>query len=140
MKKIKVIIMLTLFMSASLFAQSRDFGNLEVHYSALPSTFIQANIAKNYGIQRSEYIGLVNITILDKYQHLKAKKATITGNGRNLIGQSIPLKFKKITEGDAIYYIAQYRFTNKEMVNFDIYIKTANKNNNLTFQHTFYVE
>jgi len=140
MKNIKVIIVFTFFMSPSIFAQTRDFDNLEVHYNALPSTFIPANIAKSYGIQRSEYIGLVNIMILDKYQHLKAQKSIIKGTGKNLIGQSTPLQFKKITEGDSVYYIAMYQFTHTEIVNFDIHIKTENKNNKLTFQHTFFVE
>lgn len=129
-----------LFMSASLFAQSRKFGNLEVNYTALPSTFIQANIAKTYGIKRSKHIGLVNINVRDKSKKLTSQKATITGTGKNLIGQSIPLKFKQITEGDAIYYIAPYQFTDREMVNFDIQIKTGNKNNRLAFKHKFYVE
>ena len=63
----------TLFLSALLFAslgvnaeQFKTFSNLEVHYIALPSTFIQPEIAKQYGIKRSKTNGLLNISILDK--------------------------------------------------------------------------
>ena len=141
MKTIKLLILSTLLMSASLFAgQSKDFGNLEVHYIALPSTFLQPNITKIYDIKRSAHTGLVNIAVLDKHQKLKAQKAHFTGTGKNLIGQSVELKFQEIVEGESIYYIATYQFTNEEIVNFDIKIKTDKKTNKLKFQHKFYVE
>lgn len=141
MKKIKLFILLTFFASASLFAeQSRDFGNLEVHYIALPTTFLQPNIAEIYDIERSSHTGLINITVLDKHQDLKAQKAKLTGTGKNLIGQSIELKFKEVVEGQSIYYLATYKFTNEEIVNFEIQIKTEKKTNKLKFQHKFYIE
>ena len=145
MRKIKLFILLSLFTSLTVFAeQSRDFANLEVHYIALPSTFLQANIAKVHDIERSSHTGLVNIAILDKDQDLKPQKAHFIGTAKNLIGQSVELKFKEIIEGQSIYYIATYKFTNEEIVNFEIKIKADDnknkKSNNLKFQHKFYVE
>lgn len=120
--------------------QFKQFSNLEVHYIAIPSTFIQPNIAKQYAIQRSKNNGLLNISILDNKQKNQSVEATLSGTGKNLIGQTHQLIFTKVKEGDAIYYLAEYPFTNEEIVNFDINIKTEKKSNTLKFQHKFYTE
>jgi len=120
--------------------QFKTFSNLEVHYIALPSTFIQPEVAKKYGIKRSKTNGLLNISILDKTQNKAAVSATLTGTGRNLIGQTHQLTFTEVKEGKAIYYLSDYPYTNEEIVNFEIKIKTQNRSNILKFQHKFYVE
>jgi len=125
---------------ASQAAQFKTFSNLEVHYIALPSTFITPNIAKQYAIKRSKTNGLLNISILDKRQNNSAVPATLTGTGRNLIGQIHQLTFTEVKEGKAIYYLAEYPYLNEEIVNFEINIKTDKKSNTLKFQHKFYVE
>ncbi|TEW54572.1 DUF4426 domain-containing protein [Psychromonas sp. RZ22] len=138
----KALLMSTLLFS-SVFAnagQFKQFANLEVHYIALPSTFIQPDVAQKNNIKRSKYNGLLNLAILDNNQDKKAVTAIITGTGRNLLGQTHQLKFTEIKEGKAIYYIAEYPFTNEEIVNFDINIKTEKKSNTLKFQHKFYVD
>lgn len=120
--------------------QYQQFSNLEVHYIAIPSTFIQAAIAKQYNIKRSKNNALLNIAILDKSKSKQAVQAELTGTGKNLLGQSHSLIFTEIKEGDAIYYLANYPFINEEIVNFKIHIKTDKNNNMLKFQHKFYVD
>lgn len=130
-----------LILSLPCFAeQSINFAHLQVHYSALPTTFLQAQIAKQYGIKRSKYTGMINITILDKKAKLTAVAGQLSGTGKNLLGQTEILKFKEVVEGDAIYYITTYPFSNEEIVNFNIKINTKNATNTLKFQHKFYVD
>ena len=124
---------------SSLAEQSQSFNNLEVHYIALPSTFLQPDIAKYYGIKRSKYTGFINISVLDKDADSKAISAQMSGSGRNLIGQIENLVFKEIKEADAIYYIAVYPFTNEEIVDFTIEIEAQDTSNTLKFRHKFYV-
>jgi len=139
---LKAILISTLLLTSFVVSaeQFKQFSNLEVHYIAIPSTFIQADIAKQYGIKRSNNNGLLNISILDNKQNKQAVKATLTGTGKNLIGQTHQLVFTPVKEGDAIYYLAEYPFTNEEIVNFNINIKTEKKSNTLKFQHKFYTE
>ena len=120
--------------------QLKTYANLEVHYIAIPSTFIQPNIAKQYGIQRSSHNGLLNISVLDKRKDKASVAATLSGTGRNLLGQTHRLTFTEVKEGKAIYYLAEYPYTNEEIVNFNINIKTEKKSNTLKFQHKFYVD
>lgn len=135
-----IAIMLSSVSLPSMAEQKQQFANLEVHYIALPSMFIEPAIAAQYGLKRSKYTGLVNISVLDKSQQSQPIEADLVGIGRNLIGQTEQLQFKKIKEGKSIYYIATYAFTNEEIVNFDVQIKAQDKTNRLKFQHKFYVE
>jgi len=128
------------FTQPGLAAQFQDFDNLEIHYIALPSTFLQADIAQKYNIKRSRYNGVINISVLDKKSNDKAVSASLSGTGKNLLGQSQTLSFTEIKEGDSIYYIADFPFTNEEIVNFNIIIKTPKKTNILKFQHKFYTD
>ena len=130
----------SLFSSMTVAEQSVSFANLQVHYIALPTTFLQPEIAQQYDIKRSKFTALINISILDENDNLKAVAAQLSGTGKNLIGQIETLNFNEIREGDAIYYIATYPFSNEEIVNFSIAIKSANTTNTLKFQHKFYTE
>ncbi|MCL1157936.1 DUF4426 domain-containing protein [Shewanella inventionis] len=122
--------------------QKQQVGNFDIHYMALNSTFITPEVAKTYGIERSGYNGLVNITVLNT--NLKGNPAVaveISGIANNLIDARITLDFKEIREGDAIYYIAEVPFRDDQEVNFDIAIKYANQlNTSLKFKQKFYVE
>jgi len=140
MLKIFFIALFTLVSLPSMAEQKQDFANLEVHYIALPSMFIEPSIAAQYGLKRSKHTGLVNISVLDKNQQSMPIEAQLIGIGRNLIGQKQQLTFKKIKEGKSIYYIAAYPFTNEEIVKFDVQIKTQDKTHRLKFEHKFYVE
>ena len=55
----------------------------------------------------------------------------MTGVARNLLGTTKTLDFKKVTEGEAIYYLATVPFTHKEVLRFDINIEQGKTSQNL---------
>lgn len=122
--------------------QKQQIGNFDIHYMALNSTFITPEIAKTYGIERSGYNGLVNITVLNTSQPgSPAVAVEISGVANNLIDARTTLDFKEIREGAAIYYIAEVPFRDDQEVNFDIAIRYTNQlNTSLKFKQKFYVE
>jgi len=128
------------FAQQSAAAQFKSFDNLEVHYIAFSSTFLQPETARKYNIKRSKYNGIINISVLDSNANAKAVAADISGTGKNLLGQTQTLSFVEIKEGNSVYYIADYPFTNEEIVNFSITVKAQDKSNLLKFQHKFYVD
>ena len=138
--KALLIAALFCFNSSSIAAQFKNFANQEVHYIALPSTFLQPEIAKKHAIKRSSYNGIINISVLDKNADREAIAAQISGTGKNLLGQTHSLKFVEIKQANALYYIADYPFTNEEIVNFNITIQAQKKTNTLKFQHKFYTD
>ena len=81
----------------------------------------------------------MNISVLDSRSQ-KAQEVEMSGTARNLLGTTKTLTFKKVTEGDAIYYLATVPFSHKEVLRFDINIEQGKASQNLKFQQTMYVE
>ena len=119
----------------------KKMDGLNIHYIALGSAFLTPEIAKAYGIERSRYKGLVNISVLDNTQAGNPSKTVfINGKARNDVGQIKSLEFTEVKEGDAVYYLAQVSYTNKETIYFDINITDKGKQHNLKFSQKFYVD
>ena len=122
------------------------FGDYEVHYIGLSSSFLSPEVAKIYDIPRSRTLGFLNISVLQKKtagQIPKALDAELTGSIRNLIGQSRELEFRRVREGQAIYYISTFRFDDGDMYNFDLDVVPSNakqKNFDVKFSQRFYEE
>ena len=116
----RILTVITLLLSGTVFAndqggQFKQLGDWEVHYIAFPSTFLQPNIAKHYGLERSKYSGVINISVLDsRHKDKPAQQVEIVGQARNLLGNTVSLDFKEVVEGDAVYYIAPIKFTMKK--------------------------
>lgn len=116
-----------LLFSHDSFAQpehAKRFGDYEVFYSVLNSTFIKPDTASRYGITRAKDRALVNIAVRkDSGQgNTSAHAVEISGSSSDLI-HSRPLDFREIREGDTIYYIAELTFRDKELRSFTINIK-----------------
>lgn len=108
---------------------------------AIGSTFFSPEIAQAYGISRSRYNGLINISVLDnsKEGH-PAKAVSIIGKAKNNLGQVKKLDFEEVIEGKAIYYLAQVNYRNEETLHFDISINDGKQKQKLTFSQTFYTD
>ena len=142
----RILTVITLLLSGTVFAndqggQFKQLGDWEVHYIAFPSTFLQPNIAKHYGLERSKYSGVLNISVLDsRHKDKPAQQVEIVGQARNLLGNTVSLDFKEVVEGDAVYYIAPIKFTNEEIYRFNIDLKQGRQQHTLKFQQKFYVD
>lgn len=144
-KRISAIVWLSLctLMMTSFTAsaeQMTKMGNWDVHYIAFGSTFLTPKIAKAYGITRSKYNGVINISVLNSSKDNKAEQVSIRGKGRNLVGNEVDLKFKEVIEGESVYYLAQISYSNEETFRFEIKIRQGNREETLKFNQVFYAE
>lgn len=96
-----------------------DFEKYSVHYSVFNSTFVPANVAANYGIKRSKYESLLNVSI-SPVGESGALPAKISGTVTNLMQQQKQLEFIKIEEKTTTYYIAPIRISGEEVVRIDL--------------------
>lgn len=128
-----------IFSFAAAAEQMQKLGDWDVHYSAFPSTFITAEVAKTYNIQRSRYLGLINISILSSKDQTALSK-TVSVTARNLLGNIRELEVREIREQNAIYYIAEVPHRNEETYRFTVTIKDADSSQILKFQQKFYVD
>ncbi|MFQ3209279.1 MAG: hypothetical protein ACI9U5_001616 [Colwellia sp.] len=140
--KLLIAFSLSLFVMASVNAENmKKLGSMNVHYMAIGSTFFTPEIAKAYGITRSRYNGLINISVLDNSQKGNpAKTVSLTGQAKNNLGQFKDLNFKEVKEGNAIYYLAQVNYSNEETIHFDIMINDGKDKQQLKFSQKFYVD
>lgn len=141
---LKMLIVLSLsfsFVSGASADNMKKLGSMNVHYMAIGSTFFTPEIAKVYGITRSRYNGLVNISVLDNTKAGKpAKTVTINGQAKNNIGQFKSIEFKEVKEGNAIYYLAQISYNHEETIHFNLTINDGKEQQTLKFSQKFYVD
>jgi hypothetical protein len=115
------LLFIALFLSLPALAERKmSFGDLDVHYIAFNSGFLQPDIAAATGLVRSKTLGVVNIAVLKAGQ---PSDANVSGAVKNLLGQNYPLNFKQVKEGEAIYYLAQFPFEDREVLRFTINVK-----------------
>mgnify|MGYP000173183464 CR=1 FL=1 len=119
--------------------QKKELGSWDVHYIAFTSTFLTPQVAKEYGLVRSKFNGIINISVLDR-QDKAAQSVILTGEAKNLIGVIKSLKFKQVTEGKAIYYLAVLPFSDQEQYRISIDINNGLEQKTLKFQHKFYAD
>jgi len=105
--------------------QMTSDGTYEIHYNAFNSTFLQPDVARNYGLTRSKTLALINVSVLKKMPDGSKKpvEAQVTGTVANLIQQSEKLSFSPIKETNALYYIGSYRFADDQPMRINIQVK-----------------
>lgn len=125
-KLFKVLFILALSLaSLNIYAEnSKEFGDYVVHYNAFRSDTISPEVAKQYGLARANNRVLINIAVLKKVMNTTGKPTSskVTGHASNLTGQLKQLEFKEITEGNAIYYLAETKISDGEFLKFDLKI------------------
>jgi hypothetical protein len=140
---------LTLLATVSTFPasaqQAQHFNDYTVHYNALNSSMISPEVAKVYGIRRSDSRALINVSVLRNTDKPlpKAVKATVTASARALMGQVRSIEMREILEGgDAIYYIGELSVRNMETLDFTIEVTAEGQSRpfEVKFRQQFYTE
>jgi len=114
--------------------QSERFGPFELHYSVVNTTFIDPAIAASYGITRGKKRAFINLAVREHSGATAAPRSMlITGRTWDLL-QRQTLEFREIREGEAIYYIAEFRFINEEWRFFEIDFRPDGADETYTFK------
>ena len=121
---------------------SQDFGEHVVHFNALITNTLPPSVTKQYGITRSQNRAMLNIIVLKKVMGMPGEPvpASIKASAVNLTGQRKHWTLRKIEEGNAIYYIAEFPVANEEILDFDIQVQPAGDTQtfNVRFRRQFY--
>jgi len=133
-----LMLMTSLAMASQRGEQKQVFGDYEIHYIGLNSTFLTPEVAEAYDITRSGALGYLSVSVLKKEaggELPTAVPAKLTGQLRNLIGQSKTLEFKPIKERNAVYYVTTFRFDDGDMYN--IFLQATPEGQTRTFDVKF---
>lgn len=101
----------------------KDFQNYEVHYNAVRTDSLTADVAKSYGIQRAANRVMITITVLRKTGDRQPRvpvEAQVEVDAYNLNGQLKGAEVRRVSEGEAIYYIGEVTISGAEILVFDI--------------------
>lgn len=124
-------------------ATSQTFGDYTLHYNVFNTSNLPASVAQTYNLVRGKNRALVNISVT-KTQHGQTSlglPAVVSVKTRNLMQQSQTLKVIEIDEGDAVYYLAPFRFYNEELLHFDVVLQyTGERPFKVTFNRTLYTD
>ena len=105
--------------------RSKDFGDYVLHYNALTTDLLPADVARNFGITRSKSRAMLNIVMIRKEVGTLGRSVTgqVSVKTTNLTGQLKNLELRPLTEGDATYYIGTIQVADGEVLIFDIEAK-----------------
>ncbi len=119
--------------------QNKKAGAYDVHYVAFASTFLSPEMARKYNVVRGRNRALINISVLN--ENASPVRAKLNGTVKNLPGQILHLDFEEVIEGDAVYYLAQTRFSDQEIMRFTInFVGPDGVENTLKFEQKMYWE
>ena len=139
-KRILLLLLISIGLNFNASAeQKKQLGNWDVHYIAFPAPILTPEVAQQYKIQRSKYNAVINISVLNSADQ-QAQQVSITGIAKDLQGRQTELEFIEVTEGNAVYYLAQLSFRNEQRFSFNINIIQGNDTQRLSFEQTFYVD
>lgn len=119
--------------------QFQRLGEYQAHYNVLPTTFLNPEVAADYGITRARDRALVNVAVV--HPETGPVQATVTGTFKDLLGTVRELEFTEVVEGDAVYYLATLTHGDRETMRFAIDVRTPDgRTHALTFQQKLYWE
>lgn len=121
--------------------QAQKFGNLEVHYNAMLSTELLPDVAKAYKIDRSPTRGILTVSVLRKNTMGVAQPvpAKLTAYMVNLSNQLGDISMREIKEGNAIYYLGEFRVVPPNTLKFTVTVDAnGDPQREVSFSQKFY--
>lgn len=122
----------------------QGFDNFEVHYNALRTDDLGADVARAYGIERSANRVLLNVSLLAKAPDGRTTPVDgeVSASAYNLNGQVKNLEMRRVQEGDSIYFIGEVGISGNEILVFDIASRPRGGNGPymVKFKREFYAD
>jgi hypothetical protein len=120
----------------------KDFGDHVLHFNSIPTSQLEAGVARQYNISRSKSRALLTVSIIRKEEGTPGVSVPgeVTATANNLTGQLKDLSLREIKEGDSYYYIGDVSVANNETLVFNINATPENEANSLSvrFMRQFY--
>lgn len=123
----------------------RDFGDYVIHFNAIGTDKLTADIARKYDIVRSKNRAILNVSILKKTEGTMGTPVTgsVSASAVNLTGQLKNITLREIKEGGtAVYYIGEIGITDGETLIFTVDATPINEASRFTvrFKKSFFVD
>ena len=116
----------------------QDFGDLRVHFNAMPTLAVSEPVAREYGIERDAGKAMVTLALrrLDKGEEFAAE-GEVQGVALDLQGMRQPIAFTAVRTGEYTDYIGTFRAVERDSYRFDIMVKSGERGGTIRFQRNF---
>lgn len=103
-------------------AEIEHFGNLDINHNVITTDTLTPEVAKSYGITRSNRRALLTISASrpDKNGVAHTVEVDATAYVVNLTEQMRSIKMRKISEGNAVYLIGDFVIAPPEYLKFSV--------------------
>lgn len=129
------------FLAVAAHAEVKKFGDLEVNYNVIVTDTLAPQVAKTYGIQRSKHRLLLTVAVSrpDEKGVPRAINADVTAYTLNMIEQHRQIKMRRISEGEAIYYVGDFGYATPDFLRFTINVTEpgSGKPHKIEFRRNF---
>ncbi len=100
----------------------QDFGDYTLHFNAMTTDRLTAEVAQRHGIVRSGNRAMLNVSIVMNREGAIGipVRGTVDVSAANLTGQLKPVSLREITEAEAIYYIGESNVADGETLVYTI--------------------
>jgi hypothetical protein len=119
-------------------------GDYSIYYSAITSETLDPDVAKVYGIQRSNRAGLLNVSVMKTQPDGPSRNvpAQVEASGRTGQGPKGLIAMREIRVGDGISYVGQFPIENEQIVDFEIQVTppAAPEPTMIELQEQFFVD
>ena len=112
-------------------AEMVEWQDYQIHYTALNSMLIPADVAKVHNIVRSKRRIVTNISIRKGNTEVASR---IEGRNTNLIGQIFNMKFDEVKEPGAIYYLSNQLIDERDTLKFEILLSPTDSTSSYTLK------
>lgn len=141
MKSLAALALATALLAAPLSVQAEQavkYGNIEIHYNAMPTDELAPAVAKNYNIERSRNRALLTISVLrkNKFGVAEPVAAVLQAHAVNLNEQRVEIPMREIREGAAVYYLGELRVSPPDTLKFTVAARPIGENRDYQAEFT----
>ncbi len=111
------------------------FGSYVIHHGTMLTANLDPEVARQYDIRRSDHRGLLTIAVRKNVDRgSKAVRAKVRAIAINLSAQRRELSMREVDEGDAIYYLADFRIDPPETIRIEVHVKPQDSDEESVFE------
>jgi len=120
------------------------FGDYAVHHGTMLTERLDPEVANRYDIRRSDHRALITVSVRERSTdgQSQAVRAEVKVTGVNLSAQRRELTMREADEGDAIYYLTDFRIDPPETVRFEVRVRPEGSDQTHAFEvsRTFHAD
>jgi len=106
--------------------QYEQVGDYQIHYSAVNTSFLPEEVAREHGIQRSQVMALLNVSVVEEREDGSTRPVTASVDGHigSLEGNDpTSLSFRSLRINDTPSQVAVFRIHEDEPMRFDLRVR-----------------